>query len=139
MSDQNQAWTQAEGIELCRKIEAICPAFGCHVALTGGLLYKDGERKDLDLVFYRIRQVDNIEKEKLFKALEKLDVIQESGFGWCHKATFVMPDGITFKAIDIFFPEEDDGAEYQHTPTSQVKLDLAMECAASQHSEGDHF
>lgn len=40
-------WTQAEAIALCRKIEDVCPAFGCHVALTGGVLYKLGERKDL--------------------------------------------------------------------------------------------
>ena len=26
-------WTQALAIELCRKIEAMCPPFGCHVAL----------------------------------------------------------------------------------------------------------
>lgn len=39
-------WTQKEAIELCVKIEAICPKYGCHVALTGGLLYKEGERKD---------------------------------------------------------------------------------------------
>ena len=35
-------WTTAEAIALCREIEAICPAFGCHIALTGGLLYKEG-------------------------------------------------------------------------------------------------
>lgn len=113
MSEETQPWTQLEAIGLCRKVEAIAPKFGCHVALTGGLLYKDGPRKDLDILFYRIRQAPKIEKEKLFMALEKLDVIQDSGFGWCHKATWVMPDGLTLKSIDIFFPEEDDGAEYQ--------------------------
>ena len=41
-------WTQAEAIDLCREIEKGCPQFGCHVALTGGLLYKDGPRKDCD-------------------------------------------------------------------------------------------
>jgi hypothetical protein len=44
-------WTLAEAVEVCRQVEAICPPFGCHVALTGGTLYKDGERKDLDLLF----------------------------------------------------------------------------------------
>lgn len=44
-------WTQAEAVALAKKIEAVCPAFGCHVALTGGLLYKDDgeyERADPD-------------------------------------------------------------------------------------------
>ena len=39
-------WTQEQAIALCRKIEAVCPPFGCHVALTGGALYKDGPRKE---------------------------------------------------------------------------------------------
>src|ERR1035437_5571090 len=54
-------WTQTEAIELCVKVEAICPKYGCHVALTGGLLYKQGKRKDCDLLFYRIRQVEQID------------------------------------------------------------------------------
>ena len=29
-------WTQEDAIKLCRDIEKICPAYGCHVALTGG-------------------------------------------------------------------------------------------------------
>ncbi len=46
---RDDVWTQEEAIELCRIIEDICPQAGCHVALTGGCLYKDGERKDLDI------------------------------------------------------------------------------------------
>ena len=49
-------WTQQHAIELCKRIESVCPRYGCHVALTGGLLYKDGPRKDCDILFYRIRQ-----------------------------------------------------------------------------------
>lgn len=41
-------WTQREAIDLCIKLERIAPAFGAHVALTGGLLYKSGQRKDCD-------------------------------------------------------------------------------------------
>lgn len=108
-------WNQAEAVELCRKIEAICPPFGCHVALTGGALYKDGDRKDLDILFYRIRQTPSIDTEGLFAALEGIGVNKVSGFGWCHKA--VMGE----KKIDCFFPEEDDG-EYETgvAPTDEV-------------------
>jgi len=100
-----KTWTQAEAIELVKKIEAICPKFGCHVALTGGCLYKGGERKDLDILFYRIRQVANVDKTGLFLALTEVGVHEISGWGWCHKATY------RGKKIDCFFPEEDGEGE----------------------------
>lgn len=96
-------WTLQEAVDLCKKIEAICPEFGCHVALTGGSLYKEGPRKDLDLLFYRIRQVKEIDTGGLFTALRKTGVYQTSGFGWCHKATFFSQG--EQKNIDMFFPE----------------------------------
>lgn len=99
-------WTLQEAVELCRKIESVCPPFGCHVALTGGTLYKDGARKDADILFYRIRQTPDIDTEGLFQALAAIGVEKVSGFGWVHKATY---DG---KPIDCFFPEE-DGTEYE--------------------------
>lgn len=96
-------WTKDDAILLCRKIEEMCPQFGCHVALTGGCLYKDGERKDLDILFYRIRQVDVIDMDGLFKYLESVGVIKKSGFGWCFKLVY------GDKNIDAFFPEEESG------------------------------
>lgn len=116
MEANNHYWTLMEAVELCRKIEEIAPKFGCHVALTGGTLYKDGKRKDLDLLFYRIRQVDSIDKEGLFGALGALNISVTSGFGWLHKAVIAEPDGkgsyTAFKNIDLFFPEEDGGGYY---------------------------
>lgn len=94
-------WTQEEAIALCRRIEDGCPTFGCHVALTGGLLYKDGIRKDLDILFYRIRQVPMINLEGLWQFLESIGVSYVSGFDWCQKAKF------QGKPIDCFFPEHD--------------------------------
>lgn len=100
-------WTQAEALELCRKIELVCPQFGCHVALTGGLLYKKGERKDCDILFYRIRQRSEIDIEPMFDALRELVGLNKfNGFGWCYKATY------NGKPVDCFFPEEQGGAEY---------------------------
>ena len=66
-----ETWNLKEGVELCRQIEEICPQYGCHVALTGGTLYKDGERKDLDLLIYRIRQCESIDYSGLYAALEE--------------------------------------------------------------------
>lgn len=99
MADQ---WDQAQAIELCRALEAIAPKYGAHVALTGGCLYKDGSRKDVDIMFYRIRQVSAIDAEGLFAALDNLLGIQIlEGFGFVFKA--VTTKG---KHIDFFFPEE---------------------------------
>lgn len=100
-------WTQAEAIALCREIENLVPSAGCHVALTGGLLYRDGPRKDCDLLFYRIRQVEAIDMDLLWELLATIGITQERGFGWCFKATY------QDKPIDCFFPEE-QGGEYQH-------------------------
>lgn len=102
-------WMQSEAIELCRKIEQVCPEYGLHVALTGGTLYKDGKRKDCDILFYRIRQVEleDIDTDALFAALEeKIGLKKVSGYGWCHKAIY------QGKNIDCFFPEETGNEEY---------------------------
>jgi len=92
-------WTQAQAVDLCRKIEIIAPQFGCHVALTGGTLYKDGERKDADILFYRIRQVDEIDVDGLVAALDGIGVKCGPDYGWCYKAKY---EG---RNIDFFFPE----------------------------------
>jgi hypothetical protein len=98
-------WTQAEAIELCTKIEAVAPKFGCHVALTGGLLYKQGPRKDADIMLYRIRQTSSIDMGGLWEALEDLGVVVTDdnvpyGHSWCIKAQY-----LGRLNIDFFFPE----------------------------------
>jgi len=94
-------WLQQEAIDLCIKLEAIAPDYGAHIGLTGGLLYKEGKRKDADIIIYRIRQVEKIDVDGLFDAFELIGVRKVSGYGWCHKATY------QGKPIDFFFPEED--------------------------------
>ncbi len=114
-------WNQKEAVELCRLIEAICPDYGCHVALTGGTLYKEGERKDLDILFYRIRQVEYIDVDSLFNALVNIGVERVGGMDWCIKATY------QDKPIDCFFPEA-DGEEYHSSGDStEVVFDAYTE------------
>jgi hypothetical protein len=81
-------------------LEGICPQFHCHVALTGGCLYKDGRRKDADVLFYRIRQQKVIDEVGLIAKLKELgfEIVKRSG--WVLKVTY---EG---KPIDMFFPEE---------------------------------
>ena len=114
-------WTQQQAIELCKKVEAICPQFGCHVALTGGLLYKDGERKDCDLLFYRIRQIAEIDFEGLFSALALIGLVKVSGFGWCHKATY---EG---KNVDMFSPEEEGEGQSHSNTKAEDKITIPLE------------
>jgi len=76
------------------------------VALTGGLLYKDGPRKDCDLLFYRIRQRPDIDIKGLIGELETIGISFVKGFGWCFKFCYQN------KPIDAFFPEEIAG-EYE--------------------------
>ncbi len=96
-------WTQQDAILLCRLLESIAPQFGCHVALTGGCLYRLGERKDCDVIFYRIRQAKQIDMTGLWDALYDVGFIKQSGFGWCYKATY------GGRNIDCLVPEEQGG------------------------------
>jgi len=99
-------WTQEEAIQLCVQIERVCPVAGCHVALTGGLLYKIGQRKDLDLIFYRIRQVAVIDYQRLWEELKSIGISNVAGFGWRFVGDYCG------KKIDLLFPEEKVGEDY---------------------------
>jgi|TARA_R100000093_G_C1924607_1_gene66750 hypothetical protein len=92
-------WDIIEAAEMCREIEAFCPEYGAHVALTGGTLYKDGRRKDCDILFYCIRQRDNIDEIGLLGRMRKEGFEIGVRKGWVRKAKF------RGKNVDIFFPE----------------------------------
>lgn len=106
------AWTQAEAIALCEQIEKVCPQAGCHVALTGGCLYKSqigAPRKDLDILFYRVRQVERIDRDLLFELLNTLGIHQLPNAitnGWIVKCKH------SGRNVDVFFPESDDNSKY---------------------------
>ncbi len=94
------SWTQEEAVMLARQVELIAPRFNCHVALTGGCLYKFGPRKDLDLLFYRVRAAKTIERDALLAELHDvlgLEIGERKG--WVRKAKAGDKD------IDLFFPE----------------------------------
>jgi len=98
------SWTHEQAVALCIAVEAFAPAHGCHVALTGGLLYKGGARKDCDLVFYRIRQVEKVDVAGLFDALKAIGVKRVTD-GDC----FVIKAKHTDGDIDCLFPEAESG------------------------------
>lgn len=45
-------WTTERALELCRLLEPVVSKHGAHVGLTGGTLYGDGERGDVDVILY---------------------------------------------------------------------------------------
>jgi len=67
------------------------------------MLYKEGERKDCDLLFYRIRQEPVIRMWELFEALETVGFYEIRGLGWCWKAIY---EG---RNLDLFFPDQPAG------------------------------
>lgn len=95
-------WTHDEAIALCTLIEGGCAKYGCHVALTGGCLVKTGRRKDCDLVFYRIRHINQIDMLGLWRFLSGIGVTSVCGSGWRYVATY------GGKPVDLLFPEETD-------------------------------
>lgn len=90
-------WTQAEALRLCRRVEEYAPLYGYHVGLTGGCLYKDGWRKDCDLIFYEIYKGEPPNVEKLFESMERHGFKLGKEHGWLRKAIY---EG---KPVDCFF------------------------------------
>lgn len=80
---------------------------GFHIALTGGLLYKDGERKDCDIVVYRVRQEKN-DPSLFFETASKIGLKVVKSYGFCTKCEFFG------KGVDILYPEysEESGNQY---------------------------
>jgi hypothetical protein len=92
-------WTLEEALPLFKAVEEICPLYGYHVALTGGVLYKDGPRKDLDMLFYAIRQDFPKDPDILLAALREFGFTLGTKHGWVTKSLWKgMP-------VDLFFPE----------------------------------
>jgi hypothetical protein len=100
-------WTQEEAIKLCTDIEKFCPQHGCHVAMTGGCLY-GGSCKDLDLIFYRVRQRKHIDELGLLCALDKFGIQTITTHkllkSWVTKAV-----DLEGRTIDLMFPENKEG------------------------------
>jgi len=87
-----------KAIELCRTLEAIASRHGGHVALTGGCLYKSGERGDCDIIIYRHDCDIPVNFNAMVDALHSLGFKLTLNFGRVRK--FVSPDGSLIDMID---------------------------------------
>lgn len=109
-----QDWTQQEAIAMCCQLEIIAEQCGGHVALTGGTLYKRGARKDLDVLVYRVRQVETFDWALFFDMIRsRLCIERGSDYGWCKKAS------LNGRAIDFFDP---DAPTFPDTPNAGSDL-----------------
>lgn len=99
-----------DGIALCQELHDTLKPVGLFPALTGGLLYKAGERKDIDIVIYRHRQHYDIMPEMTHQifvdALKKAGVETLTCYGFVTKAKWNGFD------VDIFNPESITGDDY---------------------------
>lgn len=118
MSDPT--WNQTDAIAFARLLETVAPAFGCHICLTGGCLYRDGERKDCDILIYRIRQAESIDLGGLLSKFSEMGMIIYRGFGFCYKCEW---DG---KPVDLLIPEE-IGNDYQDSGDFEPVAEFLME------------
>jgi len=110
-----QDWTHQQAVDLCKQIEQFAPIYGAHVALTGGTLYKEGPRKDVDIMFYRIRQQSQINKKGLLDHLERsVGLIVGKRHGWVIKAK----TDYYKKSVDLFFPEDEKLSIWQRIKRS---------------------
>lgn len=97
----------ATGAAICTLIESVCVKHGFHVALTGGCLYGEGGRKDVDLIFYRIRQVkqQDIKMDAFWVDMKNaLDIWLIEDHGFVKKAE--MGTGTDKIPLDCMFPED---------------------------------
>lgn len=118
-------WNLAEGIELCTKIHELpSQKFNCHPALTGGLLYKQGPRKDCDIVIYQRGDVDGkreaIDWPGLFAAMDAIGLKMIQDFGYVKKFLY------RGKPVDIFDPTQ-DGGNYGQTEEADAAVALISE------------
>lgn len=111
-----------DGVELCRIIEAFCPQFGCHVALTGGCLYKDGDRKDIDILFYSVRQSE-MDRDGLSDALLAAGLEIIGVHGWMQKMRW---RGVM---VDVFFPETPKTSSDEYRRRDETDPDHMRELA----------
>lgn len=68
-------------IELCTKLYNKLEPHGIFPALTGGTLYKEGERKDIDIVLYTKMETGEIIYYMLEDILAKVGVVHQRNFG----------------------------------------------------------
>tara|TARA_R110002126_G_scaffold92186_2_gene218951 strand:- start:11098 stop:11484 length:387 start_codon:yes stop_codon:yes gene_type:complete len=91
-----------DGIVLCQRFNTFLNK-KYFVALTGGLIFQQGERKDIDIIIYRNRETDK------FEMLDIQDILIEFGFIDIRFYGFVTKCKWQGYDVDIMHPEATTG------------------------------
>ena len=123
-----EKWELTEALALCAAIHALpSEKFHCHPALTGGLLYKSGPRKDCDIVIYQRGDVNGerlpIDWTGLWPALEGIGLMLVMDYGYVKKCLY------KGKLVDVFDPTQ-DGGNYGQTESAEAAIAQIAELVA---------
>ena len=89
-----------DGVKFCKLVNEHVEALGGHVALTGGCLYKDDVRKDIDIIIYRRKSAIAIDQKKLLDMFASLGCHHIMCYG---RVTKMIYEGLF--DIDVIQPE----------------------------------
>ena len=102
-------------VDLCKLLYAELAPQGLFPALTGGCLYKSGNRKDIDVVIYKHREnKDVIDIPSIINDIDGIKLVSSHGF--VTKAIY------RNRAIDILFPECGVDSNYAPDLDNEVGL-----------------
>lgn len=117
-------WNLEQAVELSRKVEPILAAFACHVALTGGTLYREGHRKDCDLIIYREGLDFGEERGSFFDTIDRDGLLAALGAAGLtivkEHMRVVKMITVDNKRVDLIFPE----IEGEYTPPNEKGTEL---------------
>lgn len=100
-----------------------------HIGLTGGTLYKDGERKDIDFVVYSHKCYEQINTNQLAFQLSQLGLINTVNYGRVIKGQmsvdgalvdldFIVPESETGEYVE----EEEANSHHEYTKKNTVTM-----------------
>lgn len=91
-------------IELCSQFYKAFESKGFYPALTGGCLYKKGNRKDIDIVIYGNRQSDKaLNWVEMQEELSEMGVKMVGYYGFVSKAKYTYRHNVY--DVDFLYPE----------------------------------
>ncbi len=120
-NDDNTTWVLSEAIELCQILEKAFEKenVGYHTGLTGGCLYKRGERKDCDIIIYphntHIKERNKTDKSKITKIFTTLGIVLREDNGKMGKWEW------QGKRVDFFILDECICGEYYGEKMVKIK------------------
>lgn len=130
-------WEQAEAIELCKVLEPVAARNRCHIALTGGLLYKEGARKDCDVIVYFEGKHPGDADPTTFVSCVDRNALLRDFWNDCQLQTQDVYSRVVRclyqgKRVDLIFPELD--GEYDPAAIAAAKDQVATLCLLAQNS-----